>query len=48
VEFEVLTTVAMDVAIFWDIAPCSPCVDVSEELITFIIRVENHQLAAGG
>jgi hypothetical protein len=31
----------MNVAIFWDMAPCSPYVsDVSEERMTFIFMVE--------
>jgi hypothetical protein len=43
VGFEVPTAVVTNVAIFWDIAPCSLCVwtDVSDELITSIFMVEN-------
>jgi hypothetical protein len=42
VGFEVLAATVMNVAFFWDIAPCSPYVtDVPEERITSIIRVEN-------
>jgi hypothetical protein len=37
---EVLTAVVMNVAIFWDIAPCTRT-GVSEERIVFTFRVEN-------
>jgi hypothetical protein len=42
VAFQVLTEVVMNIAIFWDIAPCSPYMNrLSEERITSIFRVEN-------
>jgi hypothetical protein len=41
VGVEILTAVDMNVAIFWDIAPCSKWTDVSEERVTSIFRVEN-------
>jgi hypothetical protein len=42
VRFEVLTSVTMKNAVFWDVAPCRSCEmnDVSEERIAYILRVE--------
>jgi hypothetical protein len=42
VGFEVLTAVVMNVALFWDIAPCSPYVNRRFGGIYHIYRVENH------
>jgi hypothetical protein len=43
IGFEVLTAVVMNVAIFWDISPCSPyvCDLTCWRNITFIFKVKN-------
>jgi hypothetical protein len=49
VAFEVLTAVDINVAVFYDIALCSPYVnDVSEERIASVFRAENQASKLSG